>query len=124
MSESLEKYDLAASFIAVMLRLIYDGPKSRQGPLVLDEATTLQTVALAARFAEVTGGEPVTAETLRERLRGIAGGPSKVAEHGEARILESGDDSQGNEGGMWCVYMSWPGGGWWWCHRIYKLGDF
>jgi len=123
MSDRLERYELAASFIAVILRLIYDGPKLREGPLELDEATTLQTLALVARFAELTGEEPVTAEKLRERLPGvIAGEHARVAERHEAHDIEVSEE---DNSAMWCAYLPTPGGGGsWWCHRIYSSKSF
>jgi hypothetical protein len=80
--EFFGKYEAAAVFIGVLLRLIYDGPKLNQGSLVLDEATALDLYAVVARFAELTQEEPVTADMLAERLHRVRA----IADHSRADV--------------------------------------
>jgi hypothetical protein len=105
MDQELEKYGHVAAFIAVLLRLIYDGP------LELDKVTALQTLALVARFAETAGGEPVTADALQNRLHGLAE-HTKVADREAAVRLATQD-------GPHCILFPWIG---WECFYLYQTG--
>jgi hypothetical protein len=107
MDQELEKYGHVAAFIAVLLRLIYDGP------LELDNATALQTLALVARFAETAGGEPVTADALQNRLHGLARHAKvKVADREAAVHLATQD-------GPHCIFFPWIG---WECFYLHQTG--
>jgi hypothetical protein len=109
MDQELEKYGQAAAFIAVLLHLIYDGPK---GPLELDEATALQTLALVARFDQVTGGEPVTADVLQNRLQGLT-------RHTEVANREAAERLETDDGATHCIFFPFVG---WECFHLYQTG--
>jgi hypothetical protein len=110
--QELEKYGQAAAFIAVLLRLIYDGPKLNEGLSVVDEATALQTLALVARFAEEAGGESVTADVVQARLHGLA-------KHTMAASREAAERLARQNGATTCIFFPEIG---WVCFHLYQTG--
>jgi len=115
MGENLQKYDAAAAFLIVIMRLIYDGPRlASEIPVEVDQSTVLQAIALVARFAELADAEPPTAEEITQRLRGMATEtehfPVESREEAHRHLTVS-------HGATVCSYLPPLG---WWCHVIYQ----
>ena len=69
MPDEFQKYAVVAAYIDVLLRRIFE-PRNRDPKL--DAVTSLQTLALVARFAELAGGRTVSDSEFEERLKGLA----------------------------------------------------
>jgi hypothetical protein len=109
---SLSNYDTAGGFIAVILREIYGGSAR------LDEATSLELLALVARFAERSGDPVPSPAEIAERLKtfGLHKGPER---HDELDTVTGFDGL----GARHCVYIEYPGEGYWHCYFLWKEAD-